>query len=185
MDSKVRNRLSELGLLEYDDEFCLISKEPAIVIIDGLDGKRNTLAVEWFDSERRGQFEFHLMASLKSFEDKFATHPEMGRVVFLGQVREWLNPEARQQIVRDLHLKSDEAYLVYWIVPIGMGTNAKGEPLPVSVISEVILIGHPEYGLLRPEKYYSEETKQKVMNDFYRLLGWPPRFPLAQYRSFK
>lgn len=174
LSSRILNRLSDLGKAEWHEELCIVSKEPAILIVDGLDGKRNTLAVVWYDSERHGQFEFHLMVSLKKFEEEFATHPEMGAVIFLGQVKDWPNEKARGQIVKELHLPSDEAYVVHWIVPIGMGQTEEGELLPVSCICGAILTYFPEYGLLRPEKYYSEEAKRKVLAEFDRLIGRPP-----------
>lgn len=173
LSSRILNRLSDLGRTEWHDEFCIVSKEPAILIVDGLDGKRNTLVVVWYDSERRGQFEFHLTVSLEKFEKEFATHPEMGTVIYLGQVKDWPNEKTREQIVKELHFPSDDACVVHWIVPIGMGRDEKGELLPVSCTCGVILSYFPEYGLLRPENYHSEEAKRRVMDEFCQLVGRP------------
>ncbi|MEK7599070.1 MAG: hypothetical protein AAB474_01275 [Patescibacteria group bacterium] len=152
-------------MIKRDDKLGLIVKEPVIIAI----GKEKIIAVGWYDSERRGQFEFHLTMTLKTFGEKYMTGYYEGKVIFLGRVKDWPISETDKtdnghKIKKSLNPKS---YIVNWIIPDGIGIY-KGKIMMPSPVTEVILIGHPEYGLIRPENYCNIEEREQTMKN----LGW-------------
>jgi hypothetical protein len=159
------------GMLEFDKKLGLIIKKPAIFVANIEKGGKkfasNTIAVGWYDSERRGQFEFHLTMPLNTFYDKYMTHLE-GEVIFLGQVKNW--PADQIKTKNDQKMKKilpPESYIVNWMIPNGIGIY-NGRIIMPAPTAEVILIGHREYGLLRPENYSNFEIRNQILKSF----GW-------------
>ena len=93
------------------------------------------------------QFRFPVCCSAK----KIKLEPDKFRVVYLGQIKQWQEESMRAEAL--LAFKEKEKYIVY-LISSHFPVQYKNGLEPTSFIAEVMLIGDPNVGAIKPEFYY-------------------------------
>ncbi|MHB8660582.1 MAG: hypothetical protein ACYC75_01400 [Minisyncoccota bacterium] len=113
---------------------------------------------------RQMQFRFPVLISPK--DECWMGHPELFKVVLLGQVQDL----SGKVVVSDPGNDDDWAL---WVVSSHYGRKIQGREIPASfVISLKVMLGHHAYGLITPKKYYDAavfDREQKAFEQQGRL----------------
>jgi len=160
-------------------------KVPTILVEPFQEGGKPEVFVQWFGESSTGrklgemQFRFPLPAPVDSH--CWMGHPELCKVVMVGQVKNWPKPEAAQSIA-DMAAKGNLDALIIFIVATHYSTLSGGRTGTACFVFEMtIQLADGIYCVITPRPYCDmsvlEEENDRVgdemldRNDFAEQLG--------------
>lgn len=87
------------------------------------------------------------------------------RVVFLGQVKDWPNQNAIQDMAKSVGGDSPETWII-WAMNPKKAYFGQDTPIPHSVCFTISLLGDPTVGIITPELYSDLRVRDEVMKMF-------------------
>jgi len=129
---------------------------PTILVEPFKPGGENQVFVQWF-GEANGidlgerQFRFDVPISVDSVH--WMGHPEIFKIIMLGQVKDWPKKEAVQEIAQGVTKGDLDAYIL-WVVSTHFQIENDSGPGPSTfVVWMNIMLGDPNCGIIRPRGY--------------------------------
>jgi hypothetical protein len=129
-------------------------------------GDEKTAFLQWTGEYGRGrmnifchQFKFPIM----SLEERFMEKIDTFRVPFVGQIRDWPDEGQRQGMIETF---GDEEKSVVYLMSAEFTHDYGDDVGPVSFISEVVLLGDPNVGLIRPGYFFDSFVVEMVNGEF-------------------
>lgn len=171
--AKNMNANPEIGVFLPGHKICEKNVEvPTISLLDiGPPGKEKpTLCVQWFGETEKplvprvlpipegSQFLFPLMA--KPNDVCFFGEPEKFYVVFLDQVKFWLEPMAVQSMMNGPGGGDPDTWII-WLMNSQVGMDFGGYPASPAV--KIVLLGDPNCGVIYPRSYRNLEARDEAI----------------------
>lgn len=130
------------------------------------DAKLRSIFVQWF-GETDGplklngeQFFFDTM--LRPDDPLWRGKHQTFRVVFLGPIKNWPKPSAIPALKR-MAKGNEDANIVWLLSPLA---NPADPSMPLSPSMQVVLLGDPNYGVIRPRPFCDMSVRDQVMAEF-------------------
>jgi hypothetical protein len=126
-----------------------------------------TVVVQWTGDYHQEnifeyQFNFPIAASLEKYKNDMSSL----YVIFIGQIKYW--PDQRQ--VASMAKNFDDSKMEKCIVYLMSANHAQeygdGSIGPASFIVEVVLLGDPNVGVIRPRRYFDPLIDEMVVEEF-------------------
>jgi hypothetical protein len=114
------------------------------------------IVVQWYGDNNRGelkdrnlQFAFPLMSKPDAIQ--WFGHPEWYRTVMLGPLKNWPNKDGLAMLIQGGR-KPDSVVIYVITSQIGLD-DGKGGTRPSALMTEVICLGDPTFGVIHPREY--------------------------------
>ena len=111
------------------------------------------------------QFLFSMNCGIGPLDEAFGNNPESFRVVFLGQAKNWLNPDSIQSMIDGPGEGNPEAWFA-WLLSSKVTFKENGRLLPASPLLEPDLLGDPNCGIIVPKPFGDLRIRDGIMADF-------------------
>lgn len=126
-----------------------------------------TVVMEWIGEYARGNiFKYRFAFPLMVPPGKLEGHPGSFQVPFIGQIKNWPNSEQREDMAKtfnDPEMGKNVAYLMSAKIPQGYVDGSIG---PLGLVAEVVALGDPVVGIIRPQHFHDYAMIEFIMDEF-------------------
>lgn len=145
-------------LLRPAHSVCERKVEVPTISVEEKDGRR-TVVVQWFgkassaELKKDDQFLFPFTTGVDAIQ--WFGHPEQFRVSFLGQIKNWPNPEAIPQLLEGF--KSEDAW-VFMVASSLYSRKTQRGVVCACFMGAIVMLGDPNVGVITPVPFYDERV---------------------------
>ncbi len=164
------NNIDEIvrPIVKPQHEMCIIKTDSPMVVVKQMIDARDpghpkqenpTMNIQWFGRAKvrlpeDSQFLFPVLTNPDSIE--WIHKPQLFRVVFLGQIKDWPKPEAVQSMIEAF--RGNNETWIAWLVSSIVGMQHSDGIGPASFAVKVALLGDGNCGIITPQPYTNMEV---------------------------
>lgn len=140
---------------------CRVNVEHPTILVEEQLGRKVVL-VQWFGEAWNtdlGTSQFLFPLTMKFDDARWLREPELFRVAFMDQVKNWPNKDAISAIAHGL--QNGEETWVIWVVSSYYAQRTTAGIRCASFMCGLVMLGDPNVGVITPKRFWDENVPRE------------------------